>query len=58
MERWHLLPSQWDKATEDDRAEILAYIDTKAAMMRYEEYKAKLQRVTQEAQMKLKAESR
>lgn len=58
MERWNLLPSQWDNATEDDRAEILAYIDTKSAMLHYEEYRQKVQRVTQEAQAKLKMDNR
>ena len=46
---WNLTPSQWDSLDEADKAQMVAYEQTKARMMAYEDQVAEQKR-TAEAQ--------
>lgn len=56
MERWNKTPSQWDSLIEEDRAQILAFIQTQADMAAYENYLAEKQRIAAEARANIQAE--
>lgn len=51
---WGLKPSEWDSATEFDRAEMLAYDDTINSMKSYEEHLDEEQRLRDEARRNMK----
>lgn len=56
MERWRILPSQWDSMSEDDKAQLMGFVITQAEMKEYEDYLSERDQIKAEARRKIEAE--
>ena len=55
MERWKITPSQWDEMSEDDQAQLLAYVATLADMQAWEDFLEEKKRIADKARQNVEA---
>lgn len=59
MERWKILPSQWDYELDDeDKAQLMGYVGTQADMAAWENYIDEKKQIADRARQTAEAEMR